>query len=100
MTMSRIAPELMLRSATGKHFPKAEITVRKAGDTPFEYMKITLEDVLVSSYSVTPGWAASSFENWSLNYAKISYAYNPQKKDGTGEGWITKWYNVKTNEKG
>ena len=99
--VGKSSPELLLRCATGKHFPKAEIVVRKAGDTPFEYMKISLEDVLVSSYSVTPGSGGElAFENWSLNYAKISFAYNPQKKDGTGEGWITKWNNVKTNEKG
>ena len=99
--VGKSSPELMLRCATGKHFPKAEIIVRKAGDTPFEYMKITLEEVLVSSYSVSPGGGGElAMENWSLNYGKISYAYNPQKSDGTGEGWITKWYNVKTNEKG
>jgi len=84
--VGKSTPELMLRCATGKHFPKAEIA---------------LEDVLVTSYSMTPGGGGElALENWSLNYAKISYAYNPQKADGTGEGWITKWYNVKTNEKG
>ncbi len=99
--VGKSTPELMLRCATGKHFGKAEIVCRKAGDTPFEYLKITLEVVMVTSYSMTPGGGGElALENWSLNYAKISYAYNPQKADGTGEGWITKWYNVKTNEKG
>ncbi|MGB7210451.1 MAG: type VI secretion system tube protein Hcp [Pyrinomonadaceae bacterium] len=99
--VGKSSPELMLRCATGKHFPKAEIICRKAGDTPFEYLKITLEDVLVTGYNVSPGSGGElAFENWSLNYAKISYAYNPQKKDGTGEGWITKFYDVKTNAKG
>ncbi|MGD9562196.1 MAG: Hcp family type VI secretion system effector [Pyrinomonadaceae bacterium] len=99
--VGKSTPELFLRCATGKHFPKAEIIVRKAGDTPFEYLKIELEEVLISSYSMNPGSGGElAMENWSLDYAKISYSYNPQKKDGTGEGWITKWYNVKTNEKG
>lgn len=99
--VGKSTPELFLRCASGKHFPKAEIIVRKAGDTPFEYLKIELHDVLVSSYSVNPGSGGElAMENWSLNYAKIAYSYNPQKKDGTGEGWITKFYDVKTNEKG
>ncbi len=99
--VGKSSPELFLRCASGKHFGKAEIVVRKAGDDPFEYLKIVLEDVMVSSYNVSPGSGGElAMENWSLNFAKISYAYNPQKKDGTGEGWITKWYNVKTNEKG
>lgn len=99
--VGKSTPELMLRCATGKHFPKAEIVVRKAGDTPFEYLKIELENVLVSSYQMSPGYGGElATENWSLNYAKISYSYNPQKADGSGEGWITKWYDLKTNEKG
>lgn len=99
--VGKSTPELMLRCASGKHFPKAEIIVRKAGDDPFEYLKIELENVIVSSYAMNPGTGGElAMENWSLNYSKISYSYNPQKEDGTGEGWITKWYDVKTNEKG
>lgn len=99
--VGKSTPELMLRCATGKHFPKAEIICRKAGDDPHEYLKITLEEVMVTSYSLTPGSGGElAMENWSLDYAKISLAYNPQTETGGAEGWITKWYNVKTNEKG
>jgi type VI secretion system secreted protein Hcp len=99
--VGKSTPELFLRCATGKHFPKAEINVRKAGDKPMEYLKIELEDVLISSYSMNPGSGGElALENWSLDYAKISYSYRPQKKDGSPDGWVTKWYNVKTNENG
>ena len=100
--VGKSSPELFLRCATGKHFPQATITVRKAGDTPFEYMKIELEQVIVSSYAVSPGYGGEpATESWSLNFAKMSYAYNQQKEVGdAGEGWVTKWYNLKTNEKG
>lgn len=99
--VGKSTPELFLKCATGKHFPKAEIILRKAGDTPFDYLKIELEDVMLTSYNMSPGHGGDlAVENWSLDYSKVSYSYNPQKADGTGEGWITKWYNVKTNEKG
>lgn len=99
--VGKSTPELFLRCATGKHFKKADIVLRKAGDTPFEYLKLELEDVMVTSYSISPGYGGEpATENWTLDYAKISVSYNPQKDDGTGEGWITKYYNVKTNEKG
>lgn len=99
--VGKSTPELFLKCATGKHFPKAEIILRKAGDNPFEYLKVELADVMITSYSMNPGHGGElATENWSLDYSKIAYSYNPQKADGTGEGWITKWYNVKTNEKG
>src|ERR1044071_3487313 len=39
---------LMLHCCNGKHIPNGLITVRKAGDKPLEYLKIKLEDILVS----------------------------------------------------
>jgi hypothetical protein len=36
---------LMTHCATGKHIPKAVLTVRKAGDKPLEYLVITLKDL-------------------------------------------------------
>lgn len=47
----KASPQLMLACATGKHIAKATLHVRKSGgDRPVEYYKITLEDVLVSSF--------------------------------------------------
>ncbi len=64
---------------TGKHIPRATITVRKAGEkTP--YLKITLTDVLVSSYQLgsAGGGGAKPNESLSLNFTKIEYKYSTQ----------------------
>ena len=64
---------------TGKHIPKATITVRKAGEkTP--YLKITLTNVLVSSYQLDSagGGGAKPNESLSLNFTKIEYKYSTQ----------------------
>lgn len=99
--VGKSTPELFLKCATGKHFPKAEIIIRKAGDNPMDYLKIELEDVMITNYNMSPGHGGDlAVENWSLDYAKVSYSYNPQDNQGNPTGWITKWYNVKTNEKG
>jgi len=45
------SPVLILACANGKHITKGTITVRKAGENPLEYLKITLEKILVSAYS-------------------------------------------------
>lgn len=94
------SPKLMLASATGEHIKKAVLTVRKAGKDQQEYYKVTLEDILVSSYtnggsegSVFPG------EQFSLNYAKIEFDYKEQKADGTLGGSVKTGYDVKANKK-
>src|SRR5712691_1094097 len=50
---------LMLACASGKHYPSATITCRKAGRDQQEYMKITLQDVLVSSNQRNPDGTTS-----------------------------------------
>ena len=36
--------------AKGKHFGSAVLTVRKAGDTPLEYLKYEMTEVMITSY--------------------------------------------------
>src|SRR6476469_797007 len=40
---------LMLAACDGKHFDEALLTVRKAGETPVEYVKIKMTEVIVTS---------------------------------------------------
>src|SRR5215813_9001678 len=42
---------LMLFCANGKHVPEAKLIVRKAGGDALEYLKITMNEVLISSFS-------------------------------------------------
>ena len=41
---------LMVAACKGTHIKQASLTVRKAGDTPLEYIKITLDEVLVVAH--------------------------------------------------
>jgi type VI secretion system secreted protein Hcp len=100
------SPALMLHCASGKHIPEAHLTVRKAGGEPLEFMKIKLTDVLVSSYKphVETGVPGATNEmpidQFSLNFAKIEYAYQMQGPDGKPQGGpaIAGW-DVKANQK-
>src|SRR6185503_7879626 len=40
--------DLMLACCNGKHITEGLLTVRKAGEKPLEYLKIKLEDILIS----------------------------------------------------
>src|SRR5712692_7947485 len=39
--VDRATPSLMLSCCNGKHFKQAVLTVRKAGEKPLEYIKLT-----------------------------------------------------------
>jgi type VI secretion system secreted protein Hcp len=98
--MDSASPVIFKACASGEHYSKAVVTCRKAGKTPQEFLKITMSDVLVSSYH-TGGHAASDtipLDQVSLNFAKIEFSYSPQKADGTLDAAIeTKW-DIKKNE--
>jgi len=97
MRMNKASPKLMLACASGQHIPKAILTMRKAGKQQQEYAKITLSELLVSSFQ-TGGSAKGEIiplEQISLNYAKIEFEYKEQKADGslgspTKAGWSVK----------
>ena len=46
--VDKASPLVMKACATGQHISDATITVRKAGETPVEYLKIKLTDILIS----------------------------------------------------
>jgi len=76
MKANKATPMLMQYCATGQHYKKAVISVRKAGGRPDEYYTITMSDVLVSSYQ-TGGSSGDSrpMESLSLNFSKIEFDY-------------------------
>jgi type VI secretion system secreted protein Hcp len=77
---------LMLAACKGTHIKQATLTVRKAGDKPLEYIKITLDSVLVSSLSTGgSGGEDRLTENVSLNFAKFKVEYTTQADTG-GKG--------------
>jgi type VI secretion system secreted protein Hcp len=78
------SPDLMLNCCNGKHIPKATLVVRKAGgDSPLEYLKVTMEEVLVSSVSTGgSGGEDRLTENVTLNFARVKVDYKEQTEKG------------------
>jgi type VI secretion system secreted protein Hcp len=84
---SAAGPLLAAACATGRHIANAVLTLRKSGGGGggLEFIKIKLEDVLVSSYSqggAADGQASRPSEDFSLNFAKITFDYYPQAAGG------------------
>jgi len=90
---------LLKHTATGKHIKEALLTVRKAGEKPLEYIKITLKDCLISSISSGgSGGEDRLTENISINFAEFEFAYTPQKSDGSGGSVLPFKFNIASNE--
>ncbi len=88
----KATPQLMLACATGKHFPKVELIVRKSDEPRPTYIKITMSDCIVSSMSQSGGGSTGATgapadpkptEQVSLNFTKITYEYISD--DGSSE---------------
>lgn len=94
--VNKASPLLFHRCATGQHIKQAKLYVRKAGDRPEDYLKVTLEDVLVSSYQTGASQGAPvPTDEVSLNFAKIEYEYRPLRADGTLGDPVRVRYDVK-----
>ncbi|MCX5883082.1 MAG: type VI secretion system tube protein Hcp [Deltaproteobacteria bacterium] len=90
---------LLKHTSTGKHIKEALLTVRKAGETPLEYIKIKMTDCLISSISTGgSGGEDRLTENISLNFAEYEFVYTPQKADGSGDSALPFKFNIATNE--
>jgi type VI secretion system secreted protein Hcp len=92
-------PNLMKMCADGSHFKKAVLTVRKAGKSPLEYLKITLEDGIISSVSTGgSGGEDRLTETVALNFARFKVEYKPQKADGSGGAAIEAAWDIAQNK--
>ncbi|SMC24990.1 type VI secretion system secreted protein Hcp [Andreprevotia lacus DSM 23236] len=99
--VDKASPILMQSCMSGKHIPKAVLTVRKAGEKPLDYYKITMTDVMISS--VSPAGANNGnelLETVGLAFSKVKIEYQPQGADGAASGGavVTEW-DIKANKK-
>lgn len=85
--------DLFAQSIYGKSLGKAEIHFIQTGGTDKNdqvYLKIELEEAIISSYSLSSGGDRPT-ESFSLNFAKISYQYDQFDgaivKTGTPKKW-------------
>ncbi len=101
MKVNKASPKLMLACATGEHLKKAELTCRKAGKEQQEYLKVTMSDLIVSSFQTggSAGGDVVPVDQISLNFSKIEFEHKEQKSDGTLGGAVKAGYDLKLNKK-
>ena len=98
--VDKASANLQLSCCNGKHFKEALLTVRKAGENPLEYLKITMKEVLIASVSTGgSGGEDRLTENVTLNFAEFKTEYTPQKPDGSGDAAVEAGWNIAENVK-
>lgn len=93
-------PKLVLACCNGQHFDEATLVVRKAGGSPVEYIKLKLQEVLITSISTGgSGGEDRLTENVTLNFAKFNLDYVPQDAKGAAGTAIPAGWDVAGNQK-
>jgi type VI secretion system secreted protein Hcp len=90
--MPSASTALMLALRTNEPIQKAVLTLRKAGKTQLEYLKVTIEQGRVTALTVDAGDLSGSpdvVERVSFSFNKIEIEYVPQGKDGQPQGGMT-----------
>lgn len=97
----RATPDLMLACSSGKHLKEATLTVRKAGEKPIEFVRMKLNDILISSLDACScGDEPVITEQLTLNFSKVQFEYSRQKPDGTTEPVPPFKWDYKLNKSG
>jgi len=78
---------------SGKHIDEGVLTVRKAGETPLEYYKLTMKEIIVANIASGGSGSEDRFtETVTLNFKEFKAEYQVQAKDGSGTaGPICSW---------
>jgi type VI secretion system secreted protein Hcp len=90
--VDRASPNLMSYCLTGKHIPQAVLCMRKAGGVPFDFMRITMGDVVVTGVEMS-----ASFEQVRLSFARVKQEYMVQNAQGGSSGVVTGTFDIKKN---
>jgi len=89
---------LLQHLSKGTHIPEGNLVVRKAGDSPLEYLKFDFKEILVTNVSTgASGGDDRLTENVSLSFREWKQAYTPQDGTGAGGGAIEFAYNIAKN---
>ncbi|MBC7824388.1 MAG: type VI secretion system tube protein Hcp [Candidatus Parcubacteria bacterium] len=97
MPTSKASPKLFLAGASGQPLKTATLTCRQSGQKAREFLKITLSDVLVSSFG-TSSDTSVPVDQLSLSYTKIVYEFTSQKADGSLDTIVKAGWDVKANK--
>jgi type VI secretion system secreted protein Hcp len=86
-------PGIFNALVTGKRFPKAKVTLHKAGgDEAVDFLVYEFEKVFIQDMSCSGGLDADPVENVSMSYGKVTLTYTPMTGTGAkGSPMVMSW---------
>jgi len=99
--IDKSSPKLMEACCTGKHIKDAVIVFNKAGgDAMVPFLKITMNDVLISSVQVGGSSNDTPMANVTIAFAEYKLEYQEQDNKGAKKGGpVISGFNVQKNAK-
>jgi type VI secretion system secreted protein Hcp len=95
------SPQLLLETNTGQHLQTAVLTCIRKSRKPFTFLTVKLEEVLITSYAVTPDPTNGvPLDLVHLELGKVTYSVIPQNPDGSVGTPITTAFDYRTNKAG
>lgn len=94
--LDRSSPNLMTFCLTGRHIPKAVLTMRKSGGAPLDFLKLTMSDVVITSVEPS-GSEGGYYEQIHLSFSKVKQEYVLQDAMGVSAGMVTGSFDIKNN---
>jgi type VI secretion system secreted protein Hcp len=81
-TVDKSSPLLFQKLATGKHYAKVTLSMRKAGGGQEDFLKFDFQNVIISSYKVigTAGGSGSPQEAIGFDFAKVTETFEKANK--------------------
>jgi type VI secretion system secreted protein Hcp len=91
---------ILSKTWSGKVLPKAKIECfRAAGEEkPVKYLEISMEDVIISNYSISVGDDDIPSEHIALTYGKVTYNHIGYKRSGEAKGNQPVYHDLRTNK--
>lgn len=99
--MDAATTELLRACWAGNQFKQVLLTCHRSDgakdNKPVQYLKIDMQHVIVSNYSISGGPGELPVENISLDYGVLQYTYQEQKKeDGKTGSNLPATHNLET----
>lgn len=99
--MDKGTAAIVKNCVTGKHITSVEVSACKTGGSQIEFMRITLQEVLVTSAQVTGVDPSDPADRLLMNYgfqaAKVKKQYWQQNDTGGKGAEVTVGWNIKEN---
>jgi type VI secretion system secreted protein Hcp len=98
---SKASPLLLLACATGQHIKSAVLSARRAaaGKNQLDFLTITLNDVLITSFEVNANTENGPVDEVSLAFSQIIVDHREQNADGSPGAVTHAGWDVKANKR-